>query len=596
MSEWDIKVDIFDKKRISIDSTNVFRDRELILTLPGARYDTKNHRFLAPLTWATCVAVRGIFGERLQIGESLASWAWDERNTRIDPAIKLRQAWDAEGDDDLYPFQRAGVQFLKYAKRALLCDEMGTGKTVQTIRTLKSLHDDGEDPFPALVVAPNNMTLTWKKEIEKWWPGRTAVVIKGSAAKRKQQIAEKADFHIINWESVRIHSKLESYGSNRLKRCIVCDPTLADTPTNKQSRCEWCKKELNQKEWKTIIVDEAHRMKNPNAKQTQAVWALQNSETKYVYALTGTPIANAPHDFWPSLKMVAPDEWPSRSRYMDRYCLLSYNIFGGMNVVGLREETKAELFSIVDPRMRRMPKEAVLPFLPKKTYTERYVDMTTKQKKAYDQMADQLISVLGDAVAVAVNPLTQMTRMMQFASAFAEIDPTTGEVRLSDPSNKVDALVDLLDEMGEEPAVVFAQSRQLIELAAKRLDKEKISYTMIVGGQSADEREASKTSFQDGKVRVILCTIAAGGIGITLTRAGTAIFLQRSWSMVDNAQAEDRVHRIGSEIHDKINIVDILSIGTLEERQRLVLSTKEERLEEVLRDRDTLARLLKPTD
>ena len=150
--------------------------------------------------------------------------------------------------------------------------------------------------------------------------------------------------------------------------------------------------------------------------------------------------------------------------------------------------------------------------------------------------------------------------------------------------------------MVDEPAVVFAQSRQLIELAAKRLDKEKISYTMIVGGQSADEREASKTSFQDGKVRVILCTIAAGGIGITLTRAGTAIFLQRSWSMVDNAQAEDRVHRIGSEIHDKINIIDILSIGTLEERQRLVLSTKEERLEEVLRDRDTLARLLKPTD
>ena len=99
MSGWDILVDVFDEKRISIDSTNVFRDRELILTLPGARYNTKNHRFLAPLTWSTCVAVRGIFGERLQIGEALASWAWKERNERIDPAIQMRQAFNIEGDD-----------------------------------------------------------------------------------------------------------------------------------------------------------------------------------------------------------------------------------------------------------------------------------------------------------------------------------------------------------------------------------------------------------------------------------------------------------------------------------------------------------------
>lgn len=89
-----------------------------------------------------------------------------------------------------------------------------------------------------------------------------------------------------------------------------------------------------------------------------------------------------------------------------------------------------------------------------------------------------------------------------------------------------------------------------------------------------------------------MCTIAAGGIGITLTRAATAIFLQRSWSMVDNSQAEDRVHRIGSEVHDKITIIDVVSTGTVEERQRVVLGNKLERLEEVMRDRETLRRVL----
>ena len=88
------------------------------------------------------------------------------------------------------------------------------------------------------------------------------------------------------------------------------------------------------------------------------------------------------------------------------------------------------------------------------------------------------------------------------------------------------------------------------------LEKADISYELIVGGQTAEERERAKDNFQSGRVRVILCTIAAGGIGITLTRAATACFLQRSWSMVDNSQAEDRVHRIGSEIHDKVEIID----------------------------------------
>ena len=262
-----------------------------------------------------------------------------------------------------------------------------------------------------------------------------------------------------------------------------------------------------------------------------------------------------------------------------------------MTIIGLKPETKDEFFLSVDPRMRRMPKEAVLPFLPKKTYTTRYVEMSQKQERAYRQMENDLIALLDDSVTVAVNPLTQLTRLTQFASAFAEMNEN-GEVKLTAPSNKIDALVEILEELDGEPAVVFAQSRQLIELAAKKLDDLKISYGMIVGGQTPDERELAKNEFQAGRRRVILCTIAAGGIGITLTRSATAIFLQRSWSMVDNSQAEDRVHRIGSEIHDKITIVDVVSVGTVEERQRVVLGNKLERLEEVMRDRETLRRVL----
>jgi SNF2 family DNA or RNA helicase len=587
-------MELTDDDRIGIMSDYPLRDRELIKALPGARYDLNSHMFFAPLTWASCRAMRGLFGDSLTIGEKLQQWAWHERETRVDPAKALRIAWDAEGDEDLYPFQRAGVQFLAYARKALCCDEMGTGKTVQTIRTLKRLQEQGNDVFPAIVVGPNNMTITWRKEFERWWPGHKVSVIKGSMKKRREIIAEGADVFVINYEGLRSHSRLAGYGSIRLKRCVVCDPTLPDVPSNSQTRCEYCPKELNHIKWKSVIVDEAHRLKDPKAKQTRATWAMRVPSVDNVFCLTGTAIANAPHDLWPSLHMLSSNEWPSRSKYIDRYCLASFNVFGGMTVIGLRDENKEEFFDIVDPRMRRMPKEAVLPHLPKKTYTERYVDMTTKQEKAYRQMESGQIALLDEGqggVAVAVNPLVQLTRLTQFASAYAEVNDE-GEVKLAAPSCKIDALLELLEEMDDKPLVVMAQSRQLIGLAEKALSDKGITYSLIVGGQTPDEREAAKESFQNKRVRVVLCTIAAGGIGITLTRSDTLCFLQRSWSMVENSQAEDRVHRIGSEVHDKITIVDIIANDTIEERLRVVLGQKLERLEEVMRDRATIRRLL----
>ena len=586
-------LEVFDADRVVITSDNPFRDKELIKTLPGASYNIHEHRWFAPLTWATCVTMRGIFGDRLQVGPKLAEWSIAEYENRIGPAMGLREAFDAEGDEDLYPFQRAGVQFLAYARRALLCDEMGTGKTVQTIRTLVELHRRGEEVFPAIVVAPNNMVRTWEAEVNKWWPGLKVNAIPGGTpiAKRRKLIEEPAHVYIINFEGIRAHSKMKHFpGGPRLKPCIKCDATLADVPANSPSRCERCKKELNFKTWKTVVIDEAHKMKNPKAKQTQCCWALRTDETENIFCLTGTAIANAPHDLWPALYLISREEHPSRTKYIDRYCLTSFNPFGGMTIIGIRPDTKEEFFKVIDPRMRRMPKEAVLPFLPKKTYTVRTVDMSAAQKRAYDQMEKSSIAMFDGGATVAANPLTQLTRLSQFASAYAEV--VDGEVRLSMPSNKIDAMVDILEEMGDEPAVIFARSRQLVDLAIKKLEQLKISHTTIVGGQTPDEREAAKNGFQQGHFRVIICTIAAGGIGITLTRSGTAIFLERSWSMVDNSQAEDRVHRIGSEIHDKIQIIDIVSAGTVEERQRVVLGNKLDRLEEVMRDRETLLRIL----
>lgn len=549
------------------------RERELVRMVPGTRWDAREKRWHAPLSWGSCVALRGVFGDQLEIGPDLQAWAMQERLTRVDPCNELRDKTEYEGDPALFPFQRAGAMFMATGRRVLLADEMGTGKTVQTIAALRILQAWGADPFPALVIAPNSMKHTWKREFEKWLPGVSVCIVQGTAAKRKKAIQENAQVTIINWESLRLHSRLASYGSLRL------GPN------------EGKEKELNDRMYRTVIADEAHHMKNPAAKQTRAAWWIAHHGAEYRFALTGTPIANAPDDLWSLLHFLDADEWPSRTKYIDRYGLQSWNLWGGTSVIGIRPDTREEFFKIIDPRMRRMPKEWVLPQLPPRLYQQRVVEMGKKQADAYKSIRDNLIAELDTGILLATNPLAKLTRLIQFSSAYGEIDEENHLV-LTEPSCKINELLEIADELGDEPFVVFAESRQLIDLAYDRLVKENVTCTKVTGEVTGDARDNAILDFQAGRVRAILVTLGAGSEGLTLTRAGHAIFLQRSWSMLKNKQAEARVHRIGSEQHDKILIIDVLAADTVEFSQLEAIGEKGERLEEILRDRDLMRRLL----
>jgi SNF2 family DNA or RNA helicase len=181
---------------------------------------------------------------------------------------------------------------------------------------------------------------------------------------------------------------------------------------------------------------------------------------------------------------------------------------------------------------------------------------------------------------------------MQFSSAYAEVGDD-GEVNLMGPSCKVDALLEILDSLGSEPVAVGMVSRQLLDLCSQALLKQKIPFSAVFGGQSMIEREQAIKDFQEGKVRVILLTVQSGGTGITLTTAPYLVMLQRSWSLIDNLQTEDRVHRIGSEKHAQVTIIDVLTEGTMEVgRQIERLQEKGANLNEILRDADTVKKLI----
>jgi SNF2 family DNA or RNA helicase len=548
-----------------IEITDIaYRDRDALQELPG--YSYKNRITRCPVSWTALKILIDLFKDRLEIGDQLQNWAWREHAERIGPAIESHD-WamdpgnDAEGNELLYPYQRTGVMFLEDAQSAILTDEMGTGKTAQAIDFLEQCN-----AYPALVVCPKSAKTGWRREFRKWAPHRDVCLVDGTATVRRKLLVEDHEVFVVTWEALRYHSRLAPYGSTRL------------------TKDEKTPKELNH-EWGAVIADEAHRGLDPKAKQTRALWAVGATSRQRV-AMTGTPVANTPADFWSLLRFVAPEEWPSRTKYIDRYCLTMYNAFGGLDVTGLNPFHMNEFHKLVKPRHLRRPKDLVLPWLPTKTYEVRDIEMSRSQAKIYNALADDVIADVKGGLVMGLNPLTLLTRLTQAACATLTID-ADGKVHLDNPSSKVEALVELLADMGKEPLVVFAHSRQLIELAAHRLDKEGVTYSKIVGGQSDIARSSEEDAFSNGDNRVILLTLGAGSEALTLTRASTTCFMQRSWSMLQNRQAEDRTHRPG-QTADKVLIIDLVTPGTVEEDQWDALTGKGDMMQEIVQDREAM--------
>lgn len=611
-----------------ITVTTKYTEKELIKQVPGALWDDRNKIWTVPLTWAACLQLRGIFMTDLQVGADLTAWSWNEYQRRVKPATELRTVIEGVNgyDERLYDFQAAGAEFLRVGESGLLADDLGMGKTAQILAVLDALQAlNAHDTLPALVICPNSVKTGWEKQVKMWNVNVVPYVVTGGAAERRK-IIERARHDpyalvIINVESVRLFSRLAPFGSTRLTRCRQCDKKYGEEKIT-STRCEVHRKELNGFGFKTVILDEAHRCKEPQSKQTRAVWAVgHDPSVRRRWALTGTPIANHVGDLWAIMHFIVPDEYPNKSKFVDRYGLQSWNAFGGLDLIGINPVTRDEFFSIFDARFRRTPKLLVLDQLPPVVRATRWVDMVPKQRKAYDELERRLATRLDNGqVLISRNNLVNATRLLQLSSSYCDAEwiiqpltvlskckcygagydqhgPECPEgvkviVTLTEPSTKLDAMEEAYDELGGKPVIVAAESRQLIELAAKRFHKMKVPYGMITGVVKDYERQQVIERFQGNHLNVILMTIKAGGTGVDgLQHADTMFCLQRSWSMIDNVQLDGRVDRIGSEKHNSVTIVDFITRNTIEESTQYPrLAEKQERLEEINRDRVRLVK------
>jgi len=422
-------------------------------------------------------------------------------------------------------------------------------------------------------------------------------VVDGSASKRRSQFPASddccagADVWVVNWDLLRLHSRLAPFGNTSL------------TDAQRQP------KELQQLGARTVVLDEAHRLRSvgtrletqedgttkriPTSQQALAAWAVLHA-ARYRFVLTGTPADRDVGDMWGLFHGIEPTWFPSKSRFVDRYAHTTYGLFGGLQILGLRDDTRQEYHAITQPLYRRLPQEITMPQLPPVLPPEiRETPMSPKQRRAYDQMETLMMAQLNELL-VAVRPIAQFARLLQFAAASAEIvgEGDDRKVRLTAPSSKVDDTMELLAELGDEPLVIAAQSSQLIDLMAERLRKEKIPFGKVTGDVPLVDRATSVDRFQNGYDRVILLTFGAGAEGLTLTRSRRLLFMQEPWEPLVHDQVKGRIRRFGSEHHEWVQYLYQRAPATVESRKAEVLAGKEERIEELLRDKETVMRLL----
>jgi SWI/SNF-related matrix-associated actin-dependent regulator 1 of chromatin subfamily A len=438
---------------------------------------------------------------------------------RAKATVALSMAEDADLElpslhGELRPFQRAGVRYALTQRRTFLADEQGLGKTVQALATVEA---DGA--YPAVVVCPASMKLTWQREINRWLPERKTAVLSGrsergwAAAK-----ADRADFVILNYEIVDAH----------LERLIDFGP-------------------------RSGVFDESHYCKEPRAKRTKACIALARKvdKTGLRLALTGTPVLNRPKELVSQLRLIG------RLRDFDSGAGMARRFKNRDSLERLHWHLRAHCY------VRRL-KADVLPQLPPKEQVTIPVELANE---AEYRLAER------DLVAwLRAQPLDLHDYEARVAAAMRnERLVRLNKLRQLSARGKLDAAIAWVEDFLEsgEPLVVFADHVEIQKALVERFPES----VHVLGDDNAAARDDAVQSFQrvDGP-QLIVCSLRAAGQGITLTRASNVAFLELDWTPARLAQAEDRCHRIGQE--DSVTAWYLLAPDTIDETMADVLAWK----------------------
>ena len=419
------------------------------------------------------------------------------------------------------PFQQEGVLALLARDRLLLADDMGLGKTVQAIAAVRILHAR-KTIAACLVAAPASLLDQWRREIARWAPELSAIIVRGSAADREWQWAARVDVTLVSYDTLRADA-------GRAPRTTV-----------------------GRRRWDVVVADEAQRLKNRN--DTSDV--LKGLRRARSWALTGTPLENHEEELASILEFVDHVDGGEPKRYRPGDALRARH---------------REL------QLRRRKGE-VLDDLPDKRITKVPIELSPSQRRSYERAErDGIIYLRSLGAEVRLEHVLELiTRLKQICNA----DPQTGE------SSKLADIRDRLVQLTAQGhrALVFSQyASDTSGVGAAVGHLRAFRPLAFTGAMSREERTAVVDGFRaDETHKVLVLSLRAGGLGLNLPEASYVFHLDRWWNPAVERQAEDRSHRIGQTV--KVNVIKYSCIGTIEERIDAVLERKQALFEELVDD------------
>lgn len=378
-----------------------------------------------------------------------------------------------------------------------------------------------------------------------------------------------------------------------------------------EAKCQMHTKELNRIAWSRLIVDEVHRGMNPQSQQCQAFWGVATYgpdgpiPAHRRYGLTGTPLSKRTEQVWPALHLIGPDHWPVRTAWTDYHCTKAMNFWSGaMEVTGLKPERQDEFQATYSAITRRVLKDQVLDLPPLLRWGSlaRRLTMGGQQRTAYQSMKKEMLLLVEEGLITAGNAAQQAGRLSALASATGYPDPGNvpggpQKMLLRPPSCKLDAIMEDLrsgEFDGHQIGMMFASYQALLVFREALISHQVIrkdDVSTIAGPMPKIEMDLAIKKFQNGDRRFVMFTYAKGAEGITLTAADVVFAVERSWNTIHNLQGVNRFHRIGSDRHDRVTVIDYVVEGTNEIKQLDRLAENAATFEQVVQDKNRLREL-----
>lgn len=457
---------------------------------------------------------------------------------------------------ELWAHQKNIVEKARPYKHFALFAEPGTGKTATTISILREVYSSHKRLLPTLIFCPPVVISNWKREISVWSKiqADNVVMLQGPGKKRAADLAKAGN-----------------------KICITNYEAL-----NMPELFEEMKKFMKQAD-SVLVLDESHKCKDVTAKRTKRAIELSDL-CAYKYILTGTPILNNLMDIFSQFRILdggksfGSNFFSFRARFFEdkNRAMPASKYFPNWQPI---KDADVKIKSIIEPVSQYVEKATCmsLPPLVKKVIE---VEMSTEQTRLYNAMKKDLVATINhggmERASIAELAITKALRLQQIVSGHLRVEGMEGAetIQIKDNPRK-DALHELLEDLAPNHKVlvwaVFRDNYADIRDVCKKLG---LGFVEL-HGEIKDKSKNVEIFTNDSNCRVLIGHPGSGGIGVNLIAASYSIFYSRSFSLEFDIQAEARNYRGGSERHESITRIDLVTPATIDELVLKALASKQ---------------------